>query len=229
MRIDGRQPDAMRVVAVRAKVNPYAEGSALCSFGATEVLCTASVEEGVPPFMRDQGRGWVTAEYAMLPRSTHTRTGRNHSKKGRAMEISRLIGRSLRASVNLEDLDGYTVRIDCDVMVADGGTRTASITGGYTALALACAGLNVKPVLPIAAVSVGKVGGVLYTDLCYEEDSRAEVDLNLVLARGNKLIEVQATAEEGVYTPAELAQMVDMGVNACQELFAVQDQALESV
>ncbi len=226
-RSDGREELAMRPVEIRAGVNPYAEGSALCRFGRTEVLSTASLEEEVPPFLEGSDRGWVTAEYAMLPRSTHTRVPRDHRRGGRAQEISRLIGRSLRAAVDLAALAGHTIRVDCDVMVADGGTRTAAISGGYVALALALAGLGLEPVMPVAAVSLGRVGGRLLVDLCYQEDSRAELDLNLVLAPGERLVEVQATAERGHFSPGELARLVEMGHRAAREIFAAQQAALE--
>lgn len=225
-RIEGRQPEAMRPVVIKANVNPYAEGSALCAFGRTEVLCTASLENKVPRWMDDDSRGWVTAEYAMLPRSTHTRTSRDHRNRGRAQEISRLIGRSLRAAVDLKALAGHTIKVDCDVMVADGGTRTASITGGYVALALALKTLNIKPMFPVAAVSCGKVEGQVVVDLCYEEDSTAEVDLNLVLAPGGRLVEVQSTAEQGFFSTDELGRMVAWGETAAEELFALQTAAI---
>lgn len=225
-RIEGRKPEAMRPVQIKAKVNPYAEGSALCSFGRTEVLCTASLENKVPRWMDDDSQGWVTAEYAMLPRSTHTRTSRDHRNRGRAQEISRLIGRSLRAAVDLGALAGHTIKVDCDVMVADGGTRTASITGGYVALALALKTLGVEPASPVAAVSCGKVEGQVVVDLCYEEDSTAEVDLNLVLAPGGRLVEVQSTAEQGFFSTDELGRMVALGEAAAEELFALQNAAI---
>ncbi len=225
-RAEGRHPQAMRPVRITAQVNPYAEGSALCAFGRTEVLCTASLEEGVPAWLAGEDRGWVTAEYAMLPRATHTRTPRNHRRGGRAQEISRLIGRSLRAAVDLDALRGHTIRVDCDVMVADGGTRTASITGGYVALALALRKLGLAPLFPVAAVSCGKVAGELVVDLCYEEDSSAEVDLNLVLAPGGRLVEVQSTAERGFFSAGELERMVALGAAAAEELFAAQAAAL---
>jgi ribonuclease PH len=217
----------MRPVQIKAHVNPYAEGSAICAFGRTEVLCTASLENKVPRWMEDDSRGWVTAEYAMLPRSTHTRTSRDHRNRGRAQEISRLIGRSLRAAVDLESLVGHTVKVDCDVMVADGGTRTASITGGYVALALALKTLDIEPMFPVAAVSCGKVDGQVVVDLCYEEDSTAEVDLNLVLAPGGRLVEVQSTAEQGFFSTDELGRMVALGEAAAEELFALQTTAIK--
>ncbi|KIX13200.1 ribonuclease PH [Dethiosulfatarculus sandiegensis] len=226
-RIDQRTNRALRPVKIEPNVNPYAEGSAMCSFGNTRVLCTASLEKRVPPFLEGSGKGWVTAEYAMLPRATHTRTSRSHHKKGRAREISRLIGRSLRASVDLGRLDGYTANIDCDVMVADGGTRTASISGAYVALALALKSLGLEPDLQLAAISVGKVDGEILVDLCYEEDSKAEVDANLVLAPGGELVEVQATAEQGLYTPEELITMISLGAQAAREIFAAQNAAIK--
>jgi ribonuclease PH len=226
-RIDQRASQAMRPVTIEPNVNPYAEGSAMCSFGNTRVLCTASLEKGVPPFLEGANKGWVTAEYAMLPRATHSRTSRSHHKKGRAREISRLIGRSLRASVDLKRINGYTVNIDCDIMVADGGTRTASISGAYVALALALKSLGLEPDLQLAAISVGKVDGEILVDLCYEEDSRAQVDANLVLAPTGQLVEVQATAENGLYTAEELTTMISLGALAAKHIFAAQDAALK--
>jgi ribonuclease PH len=209
-------------------VNPYAEGSCQAAFGQTRVLCTASVEKGVKPWLEGSGRGWVTAEYAMLPRSTHTRTGRDHRTGGRAQEISRLIGRSLRAAVELERLEGYTVKVDCDVLVADGGTRCAAICGGWVALALALRGLGIEPKRQVAAISLGRVEGRLLLDLCYAEDSAAELDLNLVLAPEG-LVEVQGTGEDGLFSAGELAQLVAAGQAASQEIFAAQRTALEGV
>jgi ribonuclease PH len=216
----------MRALRLVPGVNPYAEGACLSAFGNTEVLCTASVEEGVPRFLEGSGKGWVTAEYAMLPRATHTRTGRDHRKGGRAREISRLIGRSLRAAVNLRVLDGYTIKMDCDVLVADGGTRTAAITGGWVALAQAMGGLGRSPKLQIAAISLGRVGGDLLLDLAYNEDVVAEVDLNLVMAPGGRLVEVQGTGEDGLFTPAELADMVRAGSEAAESIFTAQKAVL---
>lgn len=216
----------MRPVSITAGVNPYAEGSALCRFGRTEVLCTASLERGVPPFLEGGPSGWVTAEYAMLPRSTHTRTDRDHAQGGRAREISRLIGRSLRQAVNMNEMGERTVRIDCDVLVADGGTRTAAISGGWVALAQALAQVRVATAQQVAALSLGRVDGRLVTDLCYEEDSNAELDLNLVLAPGGKIIEVQATGERGSFTSDELQQLLTMGEQAAQNIFAAQKAAL---
>ena len=229
LRSDGRQLEAMRPVSISAGVNPYAEGSALCRFGRTEVLCTASLERGVPPFLEGRQSGWVTAEYAMLPRATHTRTDREHMHGGRAREISRLIGRSLRAATDLKALEGlHHPGVDCDVLVADGGTRTAAISGGSVALAVALDKLDQKPARSVAAISVGKFQRRILVDLCYEEDSEAEVDLNLVLTVGGRLVEVQATAEHGLYTASELMEMVQKGINAAQDIFAAQKSALSA-
>ena len=225
-RVDGRGPNELREVVIQAGVNPYAEGSARCSFGLTQVLCTASLEKGVPPWLEGRGMGWVTAEYAMLPRATHTRTGRDHQSGGRAREISRLLGRSLRAAVDLAALAGYTIRLDCDVMVADGGTRTASVSGAWVALAGALARLELAPAMQVAAISLGRVDGDLLVDLCYAEDSRAELDLNLVATSAGELVEVQSTAEKGVFSPGELASLVEMGLAASQHIFARQRAAL---
>jgi ribonuclease PH len=226
-RADGRQNGQMRPVTIQAGVNPYAEGSALCCFGATQVLCTASLEKGAPSWLGPEaGQGWVTAEYAMLPRATHTRTSRDHRTSGRAQEISRLIGRALRAAVDMKGLAGYTLRVDCDVLVADGGTRTAAISGGWVALALAMQGLGLQPVWPVAGLSLGKVADGLLVDLCYTEDSAAQVDLNLVLAPGARLIEVQATGERDFLSPTELQTMLDLGVKAAEQVFAAQQAAL---
>ena len=226
MRPDGREPLEMRPLSLRVGVNPYAEGSCQAAFGQTRVLCTASVEKGVKPWLEGSGRGWVTAEYAMLPRSTHTRTGRDHRTGGRAQEISRLIGRGLRAAVELERLEGYTVKVDCDVLVADGGTRCAAICGGWVALALALRGLGIEPKRQVAAISLGRVEGRLLLDLCYAEDSAAELDLNLVLAPEG-LVEVQGTGENGLFSAEELAQLVAAGQAASQEIFAAQRAALQ--
>ncbi|CAO0824646.1 truncated RNase PH [Desulfarculales bacterium] len=228
-RVDGRQNDQMRPVQIQAGINPYAEGSALCSFGATQVLCTASLEKGAPAWLGPQAeQGWVTAEYAMLPRATHTRTDREHHTNGRAQEISRLIGRALRAAVDMKELAGYTLRVDCDVLVADGGTRTAAISGGWVALALALKGLGKAPAWPVAGLSLGKLEDDLLVDLCYAEDSAAQVDLNLVLAPGGRLIEVQATRERSFFSLTALQYMLVLGLKAAEEVFAAQRQALET-
>ncbi len=219
MRGDGRRADETRPVRIETHVNRYAEGSCIFSMGDTRVHCTASIEENVPRWLRDSGRGWVTAEYRMLPRATDTRTRREGDKlKGRTSEIQRLIGRSLRAAVDLEALGPLQITIDCDVLLADGGTRTASINGGYVALVLALRGLvaankiDTVPLLHhVCALSVGVVDGQVVADLPYEEDSRAEVDLNLVMTADGALIEVQGTAEGAPFSRAQLTAMVDIG------------------
>jgi len=233
MRKDGRTPDALRPVTITPDVNRYAEGSVEITFGFTRVLCTASVEERVPPFLEGRGKGWVTAEYAMLPRSTHNRSGRNPG--GRGTEIQRLIGRSLRGAVDTKALGARQIVIDCDVIQADGGTRTAAITGGWVALALAVRrlvtrrGLKRNPLLrSISAVSVGIVDGEPRLDLPYEEDSRAETDCNVVMTNEDKFIEIQGTAEAQPFSPEELTQMLALARKGGQELFALQQKALEA-
>jgi ribonuclease PH len=214
----------------------HAEGSALVEFGDTHVLCTASIEEMVPPFLRGKGQGWITAEYGMLPRSTHTRSQREAAKgkqSGRTQEIQRLIGRSLRAVVDLKALGERTVTIDCDVLQADGGTRTAAITGGYVALAEACEALAKRRSFAnspihgqIAAVSVGIVGGVPVLDLDYAEDSQAETDMNVVMNNGGAFVEIQGTAEGHAFRRNELDSLLDLAVTGVSQLFALQAQAL---
>jgi ribonuclease PH len=206
------------------------------AFGDTQVLCTASVEENVPPFLRGKGQGWITAEYGMLPRSTHTRMAREAARgkqSGRTQEIQRLIGRSLRAVVDLKALGERTVTIDCDVLQADGGTRTASITGGYVALAQACAHLQRRRSLSasplhgqVAAVSVGIVGGVAVLDLDYAEDSQAETDMNIVMNSGGAFVEVQGTAEGHAFQRHELDALLNLAASGIGQLFAQQVQAL---
>ncbi len=215
MRASGRAADELREIVLEPGWSPYAEGSCLVKFGNTHVLCCATIEEKVPPFMRNKGRGWVTAEYGMLPRSTHSRSAREAARgkqNGRTMEIQRLIGRSLRAVTDLEAMGERQVIVDCDVLQADGGTRTAAITGAYVALHQALAGLVAKaliPVLPltdeVAAVSCGIVGGQALLDLDYAEDSTAEADSNFVLSGHGGLVEVQMTAEERPVTAEEFA------------------------
>ena len=199
-RLVSREPDQMRVVTIERNINKHAEGSVLVGFGDTKVICTASVESGVPSFLRGSGQGWITSEYGMLPRSTDTRMGREAAKGkqgGRTVEIQRLIGRSLRAAVDLKNLGEYTVRIDCDVIQADGGTRTASITGACVALLDAVKTLGTTPKTQlISAVSVGIVGGVPVLDLEYLEDSKADTDMNVVIAEDGRFIEIQGTAED---------------------------------
>ena len=210
-----RGPTELRAISIVPDFTNYAEGSVLCCFGATRVLCTATAEEKVPSHVKGSGRGWVTAEYGMLPRSTHSRTDREAAKgkqSGRTQEIQRLIGRSLRAAADLAALGERQVLIDCDVLQADGGTRTAAITGGYVALALALKRMRREKALrpPVAAVSVGMVAGELRLDLDYEEDSTAEVDMNVVGNAAAELLEVQGTAEKKCFTAAQLAAMVEL-------------------
>jgi ribonuclease PH len=233
-RPDGRRPDELRPVALELGFQRHAEGSVLVKAGHTWVLCAASVEEKVPPFLVGQGKGWVTAEYAMLPRSTHTRSGR--SPGGRGQEIQRLIGRALRGAVDTRALGARQISLDCDVLNADGGTRTASITGAWLALALAVDGLKKKglvaadaPVLgePLAAVSVGIIDGEPRLDLPYEEDSRADVDMNVVMTESGKLIEVQGTAEGASFTRAQMDQLIDLAALGIAELCKRQRAALE--
>jgi ribonuclease PH len=232
-RPSGRDDREMRSVGIELGASAYAEGSCLISMGSTRVLCTASVEESVPGWMKGRGRGWVTAEYAMLPRATHTRTQRERgSIGGRTQEIQRLIGRSLRACIDLERLGERTIRVDCDVLQADGGTRTAAITGGSIALREACDWLVASGYLAdspfttaAAAISVGILHGRVLLDLEYREDSAAEVDLNVVGLRGGGLVEVQGTAERAPFTPAQLGEMVTLAAEGIDRLFLAQDGA----
>lgn len=236
LREDGREVDNLRKVNVIRNYTIHAEGSVLISFGNTKVICTASVTDKVPPFLRNQGKGWVTAEYAMLPRATGERTQRESTKgklSGRTMEIQRLIGRSLRSCIDLEKLGERTITIDCDVIQADGGTRTASITGGFIALAMAVERMVRDGVLSenpikskVAAVSVGIVSGIPMTDLKYSEDSAAEVDMNVIMNDKGEFIEVQGTGEEATYTRAELNQLLDMAETAINQLLEIQSKTL---
>jgi ribonuclease PH len=235
-RPSGRSPDELRPVSFTRRFTKHPEGAVLIQFGDTRVLCTASVEDSVPAFLRGKGQGWVTAEYGMLPRSTHTRSAREAAKgkqSGRTQEIQRLIGRSLRAVVDLKALGERTVTIDCDVLQADGGTRTASITGGYVALVDACARLLERRAIAaspihgqIAAVSVGIVGGVPVLDLDYAEDSQAETDMNVVMNNGGGFVEIQGTAEGHAFRRNELDAMLNLAATGAAELFALQLQAL---
>jgi len=228
----------MRPVTIETGYLQTAEGSALISVGNTRVLCAASVEDGVPQFLRGTGKGWVTAEYAMLPRATLKRTPREVSKgrpSGRTHEIQRLIGRSLRAVVDLDALGERSVFVDCDVLQADGGTRTASITGAYVALAAALVqlikfgALKKSPLLDaVAATSVGIVGGEPLLDLDYEEDSRADVDMNIVMTGSGKFVEVQATAEHRPFDDAQLSGLIDFGRGGIRQLIDRQKQAIQS-
>jgi ribonuclease PH len=232
-----RAPDELRPVTFTRRFTKHAEGSVLVQFGDTHVLCTASVEETVPSFLRGKGQGWVTAEYGMLPRSTHTRSPREAAKGkqgGRTQEIQRLIGRSLRAVTDLKALGDRTVTIDCDVLQADGGTRTASITGGFVALADACESLVARKAIPasplhgqIAAISVGIFDGVPILDLDYAEDSNAETDMNVVMNNGGGFVEIQGTAEGHAFRRHELDALLNLAASGIGRLFALQAQALQ--
>jgi ribonuclease PH len=230
----GRHVHALRELSLERNVAPYAEGSCLVATGRTRVLCTASVEQRVPDWRRGSGKGWVTAEYAMLPRATETRTQRERGKVGgRTQEIQRLIGRALRASIDLEVLGERAIYLDCDVLVADGGTRTAAITGAAVALHDACSWLVQQGALPqhpvhelVAATSIGVVDGEVRLDLDYSEDVRAGVDMNLVALESGQLVEVQGTAEHGSFSPAELQQLLDVGLAGIRQLLAAQRQCL---
>lgn len=236
-RCDGRQTDELRPVTLKRRYSLYAEGSCLVEWGNTRVLCTASVSESVPCFLRGSGQGWITAEYSMLPRSTQTRIEREISKgkpNSRGTEIQRLIGRSLRAAVDLEKLGEYTITVDCDVLQADGGTRTASITGGFVALFDALRFLVTAKKIPdiplkeqVAAVSCGKKFGKTLLDLCYEEDSSAEVDANFVMTNHGDFIEIQGTGEGGVFSPSELSELVLLAQKGIKELQQMQRDVLE--
>ena len=238
-RSDNRTPEQMRPVRITPDYIAMAEGSALIEVGHTRVICTASIEETVPGFLRNSGKGWITSEYAMLPRATLTRTPRESSKGhvgGRTHEIQRLIGRSLRAVVDLSKLGERTIYIDCDVIQADGGTRTASITGAYVALALALRRLMAAGTLKksplrdtVAATSVGIVDGAVLLDLAYDEDSRAQVDMNLVMTGAGRFIELQATAEQVAFDDQQLAQLLRIGRQGITELMKLQNAALERV
>ena len=236
LRSDGRAADELRHVRLTPDVLDFAEGSCLVEFGRTRVLCAASVEDRQPPFLRGTQSGWVTGEYAMLPRATHTRSQREVERGrpgGRTQEIQRLIGRSLRAVADMELLGPRTITVDCDVLQADGGTRTASITGAYVALQIAARkiaatkGISPATVRPaVAAVSVGMVRGVAMLDLCYEEDSTAEVDFNVVMTGADAFVEVQGTAEREPFSQAGLDELLRLGRKGIAELFAAQEEAL---
>jgi ribonuclease PH len=235
-RPSGRAPDELRRVTFTRRFAKHAEGSVLVEFGDTQVLCTASVEETIPPFLRGKGQGWVTAEYGMLPRATHTRSAREASRgkqTGRTQEIQRLIGRSLRAVADLKALGERTITLDCDVLQADGGTRTASITGGYIALAEACEAMVKRGVLAasplhgqVAAISVGIVEGAPVLDLDYAEDSQAETDMNVVMNNGGAFVEIQGTAEGHAFRRHELDALLNLAASGVGQLFALQAQAL---
>jgi len=235
-RPDKRAQDQIRNTKITPNISPYAEGSALIEVGGTKVICTASVEERVPPFLRNKGTGWITAEYAMLPRATSTRTQRETQRpSGRTQEIQRLIGRSLRAIVDTKVLGERQIIVDCDVIQADGGTRCASITGAYVAVALACRKIlrqgvvSRNPLLSeVAAVSVGIIDGTPILDLAYEEDSTAEVDMNVVCTGAGKFIEIQGTAEREPFTRDQMDEMIALAEIGLRQLFEIQRSALVS-
>jgi ribonuclease PH len=233
-RKDKRTIDQLRNTKITPNISPYAEGSALIEMGNTKVICTATVEDRVPPFLRNKGTGWVTAEYAMLPRATSTRTQRETQRpSGRTQEIQRLIGRSLRAIVDTKALGERQIFVDCDVILADGGTRCASITGAYVALALACRKLVSNGILKkspllseVAAVSVGIIEETAILDLCYVEDSSAEVDMNIVCTGAGKFIEIQGTAERAPFSREQMNQMLELAEIGVSGLFEIQRNAL---
>jgi ribonuclease PH len=235
-RPSGRAADELRTISFESGFTRHAEGSVLVRCGDTHVLCTASIEETIPPFLRGKGQGWVTAEYGMLPRSTHTRQAREAARgkqSGRTQEIQRLIGRSLRAVVDLKALGERTITLDCDVLQADGGTRTASITGSYVALAQACAALQRRGALTrnplhgqIAAISVGICNGVPVLDLDYAEDSQAETDMNVVMNSGGAFVELQGTAEGHAFRRHELDALLDLASAGLTTIFALQSRAV---
>ena len=233
-RVDGRLPNELRSIKVSKDYIKHAEGSCLIEFGETRVICTASVEESVPPFLRNKGTGWVTAEYGMLPRSCTTRIRRDKAAtSGRTQEIQRLIGRSLRGVIDLDKLGERTVKIDCDVIQADGGTRTASITGGFIALALALQEIKKQGLIDknpltdfVAAVSVGIYKETALLDLNYEEDSNAEMDMNVVMIGKGKFIEVQGTAEGNPFSKSEMDQLLNLAKKGIKELIGIQKRNL---
>ena len=237
IRVDGRNPDQLREVRITPGAQVFAEGSALIETGQTRVLCSVSVEDGVPQFLRGAGRGWITAEYGMLPRSTITRSpreSRTGGPKGRTQEIQRLIGRSLRAAVDLERLGERTLTADCDVLQADGGTRTAAITGAYVALNQALLALvkrNDLSSMPlncaVAATSVGLVDGQVLLDLCYEEDYRAQTDFNVVMTDQGEFVEVQGTAEGGTFSKGALDEVLTLAERGIAALFQAQKEAID--
>lgn len=239
-RIDGREFNELRPVRITKNFTKYGEGSVLIETGDTKVLCTASVEERVPPFLKGLGQGWITAEYSMLPRSTQTRKPREISKgrpEGRTQEIQRLVGRALRSVVRLDKLGGeHTIWIDCDVLQADGGTRTASISGAFVALVDALGFMKKQGIIQripitgmVAAISVGMVDGQPLLDLCYEEDSRAEVDMNVVMTGTGKIVEIQGTGEAFPFTIDNMYRMMDLAADGITKLIEAQKKALEDV
>jgi len=234
MRLNNRRPDGLREIRITPQFTEYAEGSCLVEFGRTRVACTATVEPGVPQFLKGTGKGWVTAEYGMLPRSTHTRVRRDKAAAGgRTHEIQRLVGRSLRAVTDFKALGEKQVIVDCDVLQADGGTRTASITGGFVALALAFKKLLDQQMLLslplndyVAAVSCGIIENEARLDLCYEEDSSAEVDMNFVMTGSGNFVEIQGTAETKPFTEQQMKTMIELARVGHQELFKIQEKII---
>ena len=236
-RPSGRAPEELRSVSFTRRHAKHAEGAVLVEFGDTQVLCTASIEDSVPQFLRGRAQGWITAEYGMLPRATHTRTAREAARgrqSGRTQEIQRLIGRALRAVADLRALGERTITLDCDVLQADGGTRTAAITGGFVALSQACERLRERGLIAasplhgqVAAVSVGIVGGVAVLDLDYAEDSQAETDMNVVMNNGGAFVEIQGTAEGHAFRRHELDKLLDLAAAGIGELFVLQSRALK--
>jgi ribonuclease PH len=238
VRFDGRTPDQIRKIKITPHITRYAEGIALIEMGNTQVLCTASVDQGVPKWLQGTEKGWVTAEYGMLPRSTHTRINREKAmSSGRTQEISRLIARSLRAAVDLKALGEKQITVDCDVLQADGGTRTAAITGGFVALALALAKMKTAGVIAklplkdyVSAVSVGlDEGGTPLLDLCYEEDARIGTDMNFVMVGSGSFVEIQGTAEAKPFSRDEMNRMCDLAEKGCYDLFAAQAEIIKSI
>ena len=236
-RPSGRAANALRTVTLEPSVSLHAEGSCLAKFGNTHVLCTASVDDRIPPFLRNSGKGWVTAEYGMLPRSTHSRIDREAARgkqAGRTLEIQRLIGRSLRAVTNLKALGERQIKIDCDVIQADGGTRTAAITGAWVALRIACEHLLLAGIITqlpltgqVAAISCGVYQEQAVLDLDYDEDSSAEIDANFILTAAGELVEVQATGEKHPFSRSSLDEMLDLAESGCGQLFALQQRAIQ--
>ena len=238
MRFDGRLSDQLRAIKITPNITRYAEGSAMIEMGETRVLCTATVDPGVPKWLQNSGKGWVTAEYGMLPRSTHTRISREKAaSSGRTQEISRLIARSLRAGVDLKALGEKQITVDCDVIQADGGTRTAAITGGFIALALALGKMKLAGLIStlplksyVSAVSVGLDDDAqALLDLCYEEDARIGTDMNFVMTSDGKFVEIQGTAEAHPFSRDDMNRMTDLADQGCRELFAAQSEVIGSV
>ncbi|MFH1007375.1 MAG: ribonuclease PH [Candidatus Latescibacterota bacterium] len=238
LRIDGRDPAQLRPVTIQRNYLAHAEGSVLVEMGKTRVICSVSVEKGVPPFLMNQATGWLTAEYAMLPRATETRNPRESATgkvQGRTHEVQRLIGRSLRAAVDLDAIGQWTLKVDCDVIQADGGTRTAAITGAYVALCDAIATMQRREMIrknPIigqmAAISVGMVDGIPLLDLCYREDAAADVDMNVVMTEDGRMVEVQGTAEGEPFSREDMNRLMDLATQGIERLMAIQREALDT-